>query len=915
MKILIAPAHYTINKVEGSEYTRAYEYISALAKDQTLTGDILVGYAPFRKIGNLTVHSFWDQMPRELTILKKLQFVWWVYRYGQALRAKNTYDTVWHLGPFGIGETFSLLGMSLPRSTHFVIGPVYTPFSLRPTASIGRKVYKLFTLLTRPLTQLTLKRSSHTMVIEPKGAQLLKAYDAKQVSVLPLSTDPTNFLSTAKSKLPRIIHLLSVGYLVERKRMQDIVEAMNILINKKKATKYRLAIVGSGPEMESLSLLISKYNLTGYITLTGFVERTKVHTYFHSADLFVSASLNESMPGVYFEAMQSALPLVITQNDTSLDLAKNGFGGYVVKTHDPAGIASAIQKITSNTETYVKYSSINLALMDSIYSFSKNIAQLKLNLTPPKLVPAPMVKPSKKSYLKYLLLALLCTTLLIASVRGKSGNPSVSELSSTRWKENGPFELSPERGRFTLTAALVDNHSVSFTPDMARFISPDVGYRDGRYVSLFAPLLSFLVAPGYMLGKLFSSVQFGTFLNIAVFALINVYLIFKIARHFGLSQSSSFIGGFIFLFATPAYAYAANLYQHHVTVLLLLLGILLTLKKRSVISSALVVFLWALSLTLDYPNAFLFVPIGLQILTRAVEVVKTNISYQIHLKWSYLLVVLGAVIPMLFFFWFNNLSYGGPLNMLGGSSVQAVTNIGEDGNPIFTHHENPVDEADLKAEITTSDDSSGQLSYFKARGLINGLYIQFFSPDRGVAVFSPVILLGIFGIYFLYQRSKSRTVMLCAIVIANILLYGMWGDPWGGWAFGSRYLIPSYAILAIFLSAFLDRFRKNIPIILIFLIMSSYSLYVNTAGALSTSANPPQVQVLFLESLSGRRERYSFDRGIEYLNQNTSKSYLYQTWAKRYFTGYEYFELVLSALIIISIFSSVSLYRESSKQE
>ncbi len=136
----------------------------------------------------------------------------------------------------------------------------------------------------------------------------------------------------------------------------------------------------------------------------------------------------------------------------------------------------------------------------------------------------------------------------------------------------------------------------------------------------------------------------------------------------------------------------------------------------------------------------------------------------------------------------------------------------------------------------------------------------------------------------------------------------MWGDPWGGWAFGSRYLIPAYAILSIFIAALLDHFRKNIFIIATFLVIASYSVYINTAGALSSSANPPKVQILGLEQLSGRRERYSFDRNVEYLKFNNSKSFVYQAWAKNYLNAWEYFQVITITIIIILSVASLGLY-------
>ena len=63
--------------------------------------------------------------------------------------------------------------------------------------------------------------------------------------------------------------------------------------------------------------------------------------------------------------------------------------------------------------------------------------------------------------------------------------------------------------------------------------------------------------------------------------------------------------------------------------------------------------------------------------------------------------------------------------------------------------------------------------------------------------------------------------------------------------------MPSYALLSILISTALTKYEKKYLFILIFIVLFSYSSFVNTSGALSSSANPPQVEVLELEKLSG----------------------------------------------------------------
>ena len=88
------------------------------------------------------------------------------------------------------------------------------------------------------------------------------------------------------------------------------------------------------------------------------------------------------MPGMYFEAMSAALPMVLAENDTSAELKSNKFGGIIVKQKSPELLAKAVLKIMDNSTLYKEYSSRNYTLMQTVYNFNNAINQLKKILLP-----------------------------------------------------------------------------------------------------------------------------------------------------------------------------------------------------------------------------------------------------------------------------------------------------------------------------------------------------------------------------------------------------------------------------------------------------------------------------------------------------------------------------------------------------
>ncbi len=487
------------------------------------------------------------------------------------------------------------------------------------------------------------------------------------------------------------------------------------------------------------------------------------------------------------------------------------------------------------------------------------------------------------------LLAVFIFVVLIVSIRGFLGNPTAKTLSTPYWKENGPLELSPERGRFALTYSLVENHSFVFSNDIGKFAEPDVAVSRGRYVSLFAPLVSFMAAPGYIIGRYFGASQFGAFSIIAIFALFNTILLIQIGIILGANKWASAIASTVFIFGTPAFAYAVNLYQHHISTFLILASIYALLKFKKVWGVMIAFLFCAAAIPLDYPNLFFMFPIGVYALGRIISFEQLRNKISIKISLTRFLTLLVMILPIIFFLWFNNASYGNPFQLSG--TLQSVKDIQGTKN---------LESAEAAKTLAANAKKKTVFALFQTRNMVNGFYIHTVSPDRGVIYYAPVILFGIVGFLLALKKKVQMVPLLGAIVGANVLLYSMWGDPWGGWAFGSRYLIPSYAILSIFVALLLTYWNKKVWVLVVFIFIAFYSIAVNTLGAITTSAMPPQVEVLELEKVSHMVQKYTYAKNWDFLLLGHSKSFAYQTFFKSYITPLYFYEI-----LVVSIFAVV----------
>ncbi len=162
---------------------------------------------------------------------------------------------------------------------------------------------------------------------------------------------------------------------------------------------------------------------------------------------------------------------------------------------------------------------------------------------------------------------------------------------------------------------------------------------------------------------------------------------------------------------------------------------------------------------------------------------------------------------------------------------------------------------------------------FKTRRQLDGFYTLLVSDERGMFYFSPILLLGILGMGIAYMKKEYLPfVVICiTLVLINIILYSMFIDPWGGWAFGPRYLIPASAVLACFISFTLRLLQKKILFSILFFQLLAYSVWVHTLGAMTTVSIPPKIEAIHL--LKPIPYTYEYNFFLAYKNFTSSLAY------------------------------------------
>lgn len=133
-----------------------------------------------------------------------------------------------------------------------------------------------------------------------------------------------------------LIRALFVGRLVQQKNIEFLLSVVADNPN-----DIELCIVGSGPMLKSLQLLVDDYRISKRVSFVGHAD--DVNSYYRRSDVLLLSSYFEGMPNVLLEALSNGLPVVAYDCPSGpADIICSDLQGSLVSSLDPRIFYNAI---------------------------------------------------------------------------------------------------------------------------------------------------------------------------------------------------------------------------------------------------------------------------------------------------------------------------------------------------------------------------------------------------------------------------------------------------------------------------------------------------------------------------------------------------------------------------------------------
>ena len=231
-------------------------------------------------------------------------------------------------------------------------------YSEAPVPTKRRSVFKrlLLNFIIKPISELLIYKAKGFLAVSIFAENYFKSLRVKPEKIYRfgyfLNVRKFDFVKTN----PTIIQLIFVGQLIERKGIFTLLKAIENLA--KTTQNFHLNILGNGILEEQIKQYIQIYHLENFITLQGVINSENVAQYIQKSDLLILPSIFDGWGIVINEALQSHVPVLISDQCGAKELIKHEQNGLIFEAQNVESLGKQLLK-------FLQFSSEEKAKMKS----------------------------------------------------------------------------------------------------------------------------------------------------------------------------------------------------------------------------------------------------------------------------------------------------------------------------------------------------------------------------------------------------------------------------------------------------------------------------------------------------------------------------------------------------------------------
>jgi glycosyltransferase involved in cell wall biosynthesis len=181
-------------------------------------------------------------------------------------------------------------------------------------------------------------------------------------------------------KLNGVPVILSVARLIEKKGLDDLIRAAQILRQRGRA--FRVEIIGNGPLRQTLEVRAAEVGVRDDVKFLGPRPQEFVREAYKRAAVFALPCVvseggdRDGIPTVLLEAMASEVPVVSTPVSGIPELVESGHDGLLVPPRAPAELADALDRLLLDPNLRRNLGLAGRTKVSERFSINRNAAQL-----------------------------------------------------------------------------------------------------------------------------------------------------------------------------------------------------------------------------------------------------------------------------------------------------------------------------------------------------------------------------------------------------------------------------------------------------------------------------------------------------------------------------------------------------------